>query len=207
MRHQHDGRKFHFKKSILILSNTKILECIKQGLFSIDPLENFDPANDPFNTSAIDLRLGNEVLIPNDSSPIQLDLRKSGIARFLYQNSDRHTITENTPYSLKKGQFILISTFEKVKFPLNNSGICYSARVEGKSSIARCGVLIHFTAPTIHAGFEGPITLEILNLGPNDFLLTPKMYICQLIIEEVSGSPSTTDNQFSGQNSPAGVVK
>lgn len=191
----------------MILSNTEILNCIQKGLFSIDPLDGFDPSDKPFNTSAIDLRLGDEVLVPKNKEPIQLDLRKPGIAHFLFQNSDRHKITENTPYSLKKGEFILISTYEKVCFPLNNTGISYSARVEGKSSIARCGVLIHFTAPTIHAGFEGPITLEILNLGPNDFLLTPKMYICQLIIEEVKGCPTISPNQFSGQNSPAGVIK
>jgi deoxycytidine triphosphate deaminase len=37
--------------------------------------------------------------------------------------------------------------------------------VEGKSSYARCGLLVHFTAPTIHTGFAGTITLELINLG------------------------------------------
>lgn len=191
----------------MILSNTEILICIQKGLFTIEPLDVNDPAEKPFNTSAIDLRLGDEVLVPKSNFPIQLDLRKPGIAQFLHQNSDRHKISEKTPYSLKKDNFVLISTYEKVKFPLNKNGICYCARVEGKSSIARCGVLIHFTAPTIHSGFEGPITLEILNLGPNEFLLTPKMYICQLIIEEVKGYPITTPSQFKGQTSAAGVIE
>ena len=66
---------------------------------------------------------------------------------------------------------------------------------------------MHFTAPTIHAGFMGTITLEILNLGAHKFLLTPNMYICQLIIEEVRGCPSRSPNQFVGQSSPAGLIK
>ena len=101
---------------------------------------------------------------------------------------------------------ILAQTFENVNFPLNSEGeVTYSARVEGKSSLARCGILIHFTAPTIHAGFSGPITLEIINLGPFTFLLSPGMYICQLIIEEVKGTPLSAPNQFSGQSTPAGL--
>ena len=48
-----------------------------------------------------------------------------------------------------------------------------AARVEGKSSLARFGLLVHFTAPTIHAGFEGQIALEIMNLGPISIILTP----------------------------------
>lgn len=190
----------------MILSNIEIIDCIKKGLFSINPLSGDNPSEKPFNTSAVDLRLGDEVLIPNCKTPIQLDLRKPGIATFLIQNSDRRKISEQTPFSLKRNEFVLMSTIEKVKFPIQKQSVCYSARVEGKSSIARCGVLVHFTAPTIHAGFEGPITLEILNLGPTDFLLIPNMYICQLIIEEVRGCPIETDSQFKGQSSPAGVV-
>ena len=72
--------------------------------------------------------------------------------------------------------------------------------------MTRCGILIHFTAPTIHAGFEGTITLEIINLGPIEFLLYPDMRICQLIIEEVKGIPTDAPNQFRGQKDAVGVL-
>lgn len=52
----------------------------------------------------------------------------------------------------------------------------------------------------------GPITLEIINFGVADFLLHPSMYICQLIIEEVRGSPTDAPNQFKGQINPVGGV-
>ncbi|MBA7547049.1 hypothetical protein ES705_39451 [subsurface metagenome] len=73
---------------------------MNQNLFSINPLENDnDPSKSPFNTSAIDLRLGNEVLIPKSDLPIQIDLTKSGIAKLLNQICDRVKISKSTPYS------------------------------------------------------------------------------------------------------------
>jgi dCTP deaminase len=190
----------------MILSNVEIIRCLDTGLFSIEPLAGRDATQSPFNTSAIDLRLGNEILVPDESSPVQLDLRKSGIAQFWAKHSQSHTITEAQPFSLKPRKLVLAKTFERVDFPLNTSGGCFSARVEGRSSLARCGILVHFTAPTIHAGFAGTITLEIINLGSHDFLLTPEMFVCQLIIEEVRGCPINAPNQFKGQTNPAGVV-
>lgn len=190
----------------MILSNTAILENIKQGRFSIENLAGIDPEKPPFNTSAVDLRLSNQLSILK-VSPASFDLTKPGLASFLAQNSESETITETRPYALKPGRFILGQTIERVDFPLLDGDCCYSARVEGKSSVARCGVLVHFTAPTIHAGFSGPITLEIINFGPIDFLLYPGMYFCQLIIEEVSGKPANSPNQFKGQFDPAGRTK
>lgn len=158
----------------MILSNVEIVRCLNDGAFSIKPLAGTDPTQAPFNTTAVDLRLGNEVLVPDESSPVQLDLRKSGIAQFWATHSKAHQITQQQPYSLVPRKLVLARTLETVSFPINPSGICYSARVEGKSSLARCGILIHFTAPTIHAGFTGSITLEIINFGAYDFCLSLK---------------------------------
>lgn len=192
----------------MILSNVEIVRCLEQGLFTIEPLSGIDPTQSPFNTSAVDLRLGSELLIPDNHAPVQLDLRKPGIAQFWAQNSKPFTITGKQPYSLAPQEFVLARTMEYVDFPLNpnEDGVCYSARVEGRSSLARCGILVHFTAPTIHAGFSGSITLEMINLGPHEFLLIPEMSVCQLIIEEVKGRPVMAPNQFKGQTSPAGVL-
>ena len=190
----------------MVLSNVEIIRCLDEGLFSIEPLAGKDPTQSPFNTSAVDLRLGNEILVPAADAPVQLDLRKQGIAQFWAKNSRAHIITEDQPYSLKPNKLVLAKTFEKVDFPLNSEGGCFSARVEGRSSLARCGILVHFTAPTVHAGFAGTITLEIINLGAHDFLLTPKMFVCQLIVEEIKGNPVSAPNQFKGQSSPAGVL-
>ncbi|HTU66530.1 MAG TPA: dCTP deaminase [Steroidobacteraceae bacterium] len=189
----------------MILSNVEIVRCLGEKYFEIEPLAGTDPSQPPFNTSAVDLRLGDEILVPDSHSPVQLDLRKPGIAPFWAKHSKTHTITDDRPYSLVPNKLILAKTLERVNFPLLNSGTCFSARVEGKSSLARCGILVHFTAPTIHAGFSGTITLEIINLGTFDFLLSPGMFVCQLIIEEVRGTPASAPNQFKGQSRAAGV--
>jgi len=65
-----------------------------------------------------------------------------------------------------------------------------AARVEGRSSLARLGVAVHLTAPVIHAGFRGYITLEITNPGPLPIRLRPGMQICQLVLELLFGTPS-----------------
>lgn len=152
--------------------------------------------------------LGNEITVPSaDGVPAALDLRLPGIATFWGLHSQTRQITDDQPFTLVPNKFVLRNTHEKVSFPLLQGGKCYSARVEGKSSLARCGLLIHFTAPTIHAGFFGPITLEIINLGPVNFLLYPLLSICQLVIEEVCGCPADAPNQFRGQINPVGEIE
>jgi dCTP deaminase len=99
----------------LVLSNTEIVRCLKEGLFIIDPIAGLDPAEKPFNTSAVDLRLSNEILIPKAVEPIQLDLNKPGITSFLRRNSTQYIITEETPYSLKKDKFILALTAQELR--------------------------------------------------------------------------------------------
>lgn len=188
----------------MILSNVEIVKAIQAGDISIEPLAGMNLTKAPFNTSSVDLRLDWELLIP-EAAPVALRPGLGGISRYLNANSRHLIITPEQPFTLKPNTFLLGKTKEKVAFPIREGQMCYSARVEGKSSLARCGVLVHFTAPTIHAGFEGTITLEIINLGINDVLLELDMYICQLIIEEVKGTPIVTPSQFRGQSTPAGI--
>jgi dCTP deaminase len=188
----------------MILSNTAIIGAIKNGRLRIGSLDGTqDPGNPPFNTTAVDLHLGNDVTVLR-AAPAAFDLRTPGISRYLADNSDRYAITSTQPYCLGPATLVLASTRERVAFLIVPGRPALSARVEGRSSVARCGILVHFTAPTVHAGFEGTITLEIMNLGPLSFLLFPDMAICQLIIEEVEGEVVPTANQFVGQSTPTG---
>lgn len=124
---------------------------------------------------------------------------------FYTKNSTPLEITDVQPYALKPHNFVLAQTLEKVEFPMTGNGPFYAARVEGRSSVARYGMLVHFTAPTIHTGFgPAPITLELINLGHNDILLTPNVRVCQLIIEELSSRPNDAPNQFKTQTQATG---
>jgi dCTP deaminase len=67
-------------------------------------------------------------------------------------------------------------------------------RIEG--ALARLGIGVHITAPTIHAGFKGPIVLEVFNHSTLRVKLTAGMRICQLIFEQTLGTPA---KGYSGQ--------
>jgi dCTP deaminase len=89
-------------------------------------------------------------------------------------------------YILVPGIFVLGWTKENIELPVHSR---LAARVEGKSSLARLGIGIHVTAPTIHAGFKGQIQLEICNHGALKVKLTTGMRVCQLIFEQTLGTP------------------
>src|SRR5262249_50017381 len=112
---------------------------------------------------------------------------------------------------LERGAFFLGWTLETVQLPSRSR---IAARVEGKSSLARLGMGVHVTAPTIHAGFGyadrdpgwpgNPIQLEIWNTGPRPIRLKHGMKICQLIFEWVDGTPEQGyEGQFRLQGPPA----
>jgi dCTP deaminase len=88
---------------------------------------------------------------------------------------------------LKPHGFMLWQTEEVVGTPdINANFICF---VDGKSTKARAGIVIHLTAPTIHASWKGKITLEIANLGPFDLVLQEKDVIAQLTVASISSPP------------------
>ena len=108
--------------------------------------------------------------------------------------SNEITIEENKTVTIKPKDFILAYTQERIKIPKY-----LAARVEGRSSIARFGLSIHQTAPTVHATFNGQLRLEIMNNGPLPCVLSPGMVICQLILERL-GSPALRSLNSNFQN-------
>jgi deoxycytidine triphosphate deaminase len=98
---------------------------------------------------------------------------------------------------VKPGGFLIWTTRERVGTPVTNPRLI--AFVNAKSTRARAGLMVHLTAPTIHAGWSGKITLEIANLGPFHFLLEENDVIAQLTVAAVTSSPDLTLKQGSSQ--------
>jgi dCTP deaminase len=195
----------------MILSSAELHKALDEGRLVIEPepsprVPTLEEPHCPFDTHSVDLRLAPEISIPR-SGPFSYDLTQPGLAAFISANSDKHIIQPGHPFQLEKHKFILGKTLETVKLPiLPKYKTCLAARIEGKSSRARCALLIHFTAPTVHPGWEGPLTLEIINLGPATILLSPGLPIAQLIVEEVKGLPAALNpSQFQGQSTPEGL--
>jgi dCTP deaminase len=114
-------------------------------------------------------------------------------------------------FILKPGAFVLGWTEEQIRLPHTSR---LAARVEGRSSLARLGVGVHVTAPTIHAGFgatDDPqypgtrVRLEIWNCGPLHVCLEKGMKVCQLILEEVHGTPEKGYEGVFATQAPEGV--
>jgi dCTP deaminase len=192
----------------MILSNVNIHNALDKGWLKITPEPTprvpTPGAECPYQTSSVDLRLGSEIAYFKDGLALNIDLRLGSFADLFGPNSHARTITEDQPFSLGPNKFVLGKTLERVELPLSEDACCLAARVEGKSSYARCGLLVHFTAPTIHAGFSGTITLELINFGPFPISLYPGAPICQLIVEQVDGKPLRNDSQFQNQCRPSG---
>lgn len=78
-------------------------------------------------------------------------------------------------FRLNRGQFLLASTVERVKLPPY-----MAARIEGKSSLGRLGLVVHATAGYVDPGFKGHLTLELSNLGARPLILRKGMLIGQI---------------------------
>jgi dCTP deaminase len=194
----------------VILSNQEIHKALDEGRLIITPeptprTKCVGVKYCPYDTHTVDLRLGYEITIPK-SDTFAYDFANPGsIASAIAHNSEKCTLSKNQPYHLKKGQFILAQTLETVEFPLDKGPPYLSGRIEGKSSRARCGLLVHFTAPTVHPEWRGPLTLEMINLCDIPFLLHPEMPIAQLVVEQVHGEITSNLSSFQNQSSPEGL--
>ncbi len=191
----------------MILSNEAIFKALDEGRLVLRPepsprTPQHDTISCPYNHNAVDLRLGKIIRVPT-TGPFTIDLMQPGsLAEFIEAHSKPYELTPEQPYPLKPNQFILGMTHEWVELPIGKEPL--AARIEGKSSRARCGLLVHFTAPTVHAGWRGHLTLEMINLGPCTFVLSPGMPIAQLILEPVIGGIHANPSVFQNQTTPQG---
>lgn len=88
---------------------------------------------------------------------------------------------------VRPGAFVLWQTQELVGTPeVNPKFICF---IDGKSTRARTGLVIHLTAPTIHAGWSGKVTLEMTNCGPLHLVLHEGDAVAQLTVATITRPP------------------
>ena len=161
----------------MILSDRDIKARIVSGDIVVRSPDNDHIPN--IGASSMDLRLGKHFKIYNHSKyavldPMQPETFKD-IARLIEIDQD------NTPFVLQPGEFVLGVTLETIKIADD-----LVARVEGRSSLGRLGIIIHSIAGFIDAGFEGTITLEITNINRMPVALYPGMRVCQLAFETMS---------------------
>jgi dCTP deaminase len=193
----------------MILSDGEIISAIESRKIAIDPPLEDEYLKTALTTSALDLRLGDElhtyrsldeVMPLGITSDRAIDPTVQRVIPDLVTKwGEKHSIADGT-YTLQPGQFILGATLEVIELP--ESG-CLAARVEGKSTLARLGFVAHMTAPTIHAGFRGTIVLEMYNFGPYPIKLAARMRVCQVIFEALGQVPQGGQlSQYQDQSGP-----
>jgi len=189
----------------MIYCDHHIEKAIRQKRLVIEPT----PKPDQYDSTSINLRVG------DDFHVWKAALKASGTGHSILLDTillpdlidftDRMPLNHQGQIAIPPGAFVLVRTLEHVELPIKSK---LAARIEGKSKQARLGMSVHITAPTVHAGFAGQITLEIVNHGPFEVLVTPnETRLCQLIIEEVSGVPRRGGGSFTMQTTPLGTPR
>ena len=161
----------------MVLSDTEIWAELSAGRLVISP----DPG-ERVGASSVDLLLDSSLRVlpaPGDAQGVSIDPTMVAITAFL-NGQPAHDLDKNGPFRMAPGRLVIGKTLERIELPTHLAG-----RIEGKSSLARLGLAVHITAPTIQAGFRGPLYLEMYNAGPWTLELTPRMQIAQVIFEHL----------------------
>ena len=179
-----------------ILPDWVIAEYVAKNEISISPLDKKWREN--IDQVSIDFHLGNK-----------LKLFRAGTYRFVDTKKglpddamEEVNLQEGDPFILEPGAFAIATTREVLKLPNDILG-----RLEGKSSLARLGILVHSTAARFDPGWNGAPVLELGNLGPKPAILYCGMPICAFTFEKLS-SPvrmryeGSRSDRYSGSRIP-----
>jgi dCTP deaminase len=148
-----------------VLSDGTILRLVEEGRIQIDP---WDPKL--VQPASIDLRLGDSFRVFHNHRATAIDLRDPPA-----NLTEEVVVPAGEPFVIHPGEFCLGRTLEWVKIPDD-----IVARIEGKSSLGRLGLIVHATAGFCDPGFEGTLTLELNNLTRVPIRLYPDLPIAQL---------------------------
>lgn len=162
------------------LSDKDISIALKAGRISITP----QPGESKIKGISVDLRLDNRFRVFNGHTAPFIDL--SGPREEVQTLLDRVmgneiVIEEQQAFFLHPGELALATTLESISIPDDLVGW-----LDGRSSLARLGLMVHVTAHRIDPGWQGQIVLEIFNSGKLPLALRPGMDICAINFETLS---------------------
>ena len=169
----------------MVLSDVSIAEALEEGRIIIDPL-----GEDCIQPSSVDLHVDQYFRVFRNHTARVIDVREDQ-----EELTELIDVGEETPFILHPGEFVLGSTLERVALPDD-----LVARLEGKSSLGRLGLLIHSTAGFVDAGWDGHLTLELSNVANLPITLYPGMKIGQISFFQMT-TPAERPYGSSGLNS------
>ena len=177
----------------MIFSDRTIREALAEGRLEIDPFEesNVQP-------SSVDLRVASTFRVFANHLYPYIDPRQQQ-----EKLTSLHEVEAENHFILHPGEFALGATLERVRL-----GDDVVARLEGKSSLGRLGLMIHSTAGFVDPGFDGHLTLELSNVAQLPIAIYPEMQIGQISFYQMTtradrpyGS-GATGSKYQGQKGP-----
>jgi dCTP deaminase len=162
----------------MILSDRDIREAIASGRIGIDPLKDED-----VQPSSVDLHVDRVFLTFHNHRHPFIDVRKP-----MEGLTEKVEVPDGEAFILHPGEFVLGSTREHVTLADD-----LVARLEGKSSLGRLGLLIHSTAGYVDPGWVGHLTLELSNVANLPITIYPDMKIGQISFFQLT---SPADNPY-----------
>ncbi len=177
----------------MVLSDRSIRRLLEEGRIGIDPYDT-----SLLQPSSVDVRVDRYFRVfRNHEYPfINVKEAQEDLTELVEIDGD-------TPFILHPGEFVLGSTLERVRLPDD-----LVARLEGKSSLGRLGLLIHSTAGFIDPGWDGHVTLELSNVANLPITIYHRMKIGQLSfvqLTEAAENPYGSDalgSKYQGQMGP-----
>ena len=176
-----------------VLSDRDIRAALESNAIRIDP---YDPHD--LQPSSVDLHLDRWFRVFRNHTLGHIDVRQN-----LEELTELVSVEEDDPFILHPGEFVLGQTLEWVELPDD-----LVARLEGKSSLGRLGLLIHSTAGYVDPGWKGNLTLELSNVANLPIALYYGMRIGQIsffrmssAVERPYGSPEL-GSKYQGQSEP-----
>jgi dCTP deaminase len=178
----------------MVLSDRTIRRMLDEGRIGIDPYDD-----DLLQPSSVDVRVDRYFRVFRNSRYPFIDVKEP-----MEELTELVEITdESQPFILHPGEFVLGSTLERITLPDD-----LVARLEGKSSLGRLGLLIHSTAGFIDPGWDGHVTLELSNVANLPITIYFGMKIGQVSfvqLTEPAENPygsSTLGSKYQGQAGP-----
>lgn len=190
----------------MYLSDREMEYAIKCGRLIVDPPTQIGPTSIDLHLDSVEqAKIWDIAKLRAHNKTHGLPLTELRISKIEYGNmsklyqappptkdaSDVKVWRRDRQIILKPLGFVLWQTKETVGTPKDEADLILF--IDGKSTrTARTGLVVHLTAPTIHAGWAGQVTLEMANLGPFDIVLEEGDSIAQITVAEISSIPRVT---------------
>jgi dCTP deaminase len=177
----------------MVLSDRTIRRFIDEGRIEIDPFEE-----ELVQPSSVDVRVDRLFRVFHNARYPYIDVKQP-----MDDLTELVEVNDDDPFILHPGEFVLGSTLERIRLPDD-----LVARLEGKSSLGRLGLLIHSTAGFIDPGWDGHVTLELSNVANLPITIYYGMRIGQLSFVQLSEPAETPygadalGSKYQGQAGP-----